>query len=150
MSLADTGRSQQNHVGCLMHEPHHAQLANLPFIDRRLECKIRPIEGPQTRQVGQLQPGLQVTLLSSWASIAVIRAGPDSPHPVVENLLRHSAPYLERGFVHPRGSLENRPMITVAKPANGIDPEHSSYIPPGGVRASSVLTGVAETPKWTL
>jgi hypothetical protein len=102
MSLADTGRSQQNHVGCLMHEPHHAQLANLPFIDRRLECKIRPIEGPQTRQVGQLQPGLQVTLLSSWASIAVIRAGPDSPHPVVENLLRHSAPYLERGFVHPQ------------------------------------------------
>jgi hypothetical protein len=64
MSFADAGRSRQNHVGSLMHEPQCAQLANLPFIDRRLECEIEPIEGLQIREVRQLQSCLQVTLLS--------------------------------------------------------------------------------------
>src|SRR4029077_1173671 len=31
-----------------------------------------------------------------------IGAGPDGPHPVVKNLLRNSAPFVERCFVHPQ------------------------------------------------
>ena len=64
MSFPHAGRSQQDHVGSFMHEPQRPQFADLPLINRWLKAEIELIECFQVRQVGQLQPRLQVTLLS--------------------------------------------------------------------------------------
>ena len=45
-----------------MHEPQRAQLANLTFIDRRLEGEVELIESLYVRQVGKLQTRLEIPL----------------------------------------------------------------------------------------
>jgi hypothetical protein len=55
VSFSRSGRTGQNDIGRLIHEPRSAQFADLALVDRGLDAEIELTERLQVRQVRQLQ-----------------------------------------------------------------------------------------------
>jgi hypothetical protein len=62
MGLPDAGRTEQQHVGRFRDERQTGELADLTFVDGRLEGEVEVLEGALEREMSQACPGDKVPL----------------------------------------------------------------------------------------
>jgi hypothetical protein len=60
MRLAHSRRAEQDDVGGIPHKREGREFLDLPLVDRRLEVKIKLLQGPREGQMGKAHTGAQV------------------------------------------------------------------------------------------